>query len=252
MLAKIIVPANSEVGPVAATIGAARGEGEEEWDSDPGASFHMSHTRAGTTAYKGAPAATTVEIADGTILPVDGFGTVEVDLNQSGTTTKSVKMVVVAYVPGLLWNLLSTRKAVEQWGKLLAYYKTKAVLGFPGEESLVFNFCPRKGLFSATGVRRTPGQGAALALAAKTAEATRIETTGHWGLCADVRRGVSQGAALAVAVKAYDKVKVHRVLAYPSEEITQKTAQAMGSAATDHWGFCEARLRGKAKRQAVQ
>ena len=107
------------------------------------------------------------------------------DLNQSGTMTKPVKMVPVAYMPGLLWNLLSTRKAVEQWGKLLAYYKTKAVLGFPGKESLVFYSCPRKGLFSATNVRRTLGQEAALVLAAKTAEAMRIETTGQSRLCAD-------------------------------------------------------------------
>ena len=38
---------------------------------------------------------TTVEVADGTILPVDGFETVEVDLDQPGTTTKPV--VVFAF-----------------------------------------------------------------------------------------------------------------------------------------------------------
>ena len=65
------------------------------------------------TAYKKAPAGTTVKVGDGTILSVDGFGTVEVDLNQSGTTTKPVKMGFVGYVPGLSRNLLSTRKAVE-------------------------------------------------------------------------------------------------------------------------------------------
>ena len=105
----------------------------------------MPYTQAGITAYKKAPAGQTVEVANGTILSVDGFGTVEMDMDQTGTTTKPVKMVFVAYVPGLLRNLLSTRKAVEQWGKALVYYKTKAVLEFPGEESLVFNFCPRKG-----------------------------------------------------------------------------------------------------------
>ena len=99
--------------------------------------------------------------------------------DQPGTTTKPVKMVSVAYVPGVSRNLLSTREAVEQRGKPLVYYKTKAVLGFPGEESLVFNSYPRKGLFSATGVRRTPSQGAALGLASKTAGAMRIETTGQ-------------------------------------------------------------------------
>ena len=43
----------------------------------------------------------TVEVADGNILPVDGFWIVEVDLNQPGSTTKPVKMIAVAYIPGL-------------------------------------------------------------------------------------------------------------------------------------------------------
>ena len=201
------MPANAEVGLVAATTGASRGDGKEEWDSDSGASFLMSHTQAGMTAYKKAPVGTTVEVADETILPVEGFGTVEVDLAQPGTTTKPVKTVSVAYVPGLSRNLLSTRKAVEQWGKPLVYYKTKAVLGFPGEELLVFNFCPRKELFSATGVRRTPSQGAALALTAKTTEAIRVETTGLWGPRVDVRQSSSQGAALALAAKTTEAMR---------------------------------------------
>ena len=138
------------------------------------------------TVYKKAPTGTTVEVADRTILPVDGFGIVEVDLDQSGTTTKPVKMVSVEYVPGLSWNLLSNRKAVKKLGTPLVYYETMALLAFLGEESLVFNFCPRKGLFSVTGVRRTPSQGAALGLAAKTAEGTRTEATDQWGPCADV------------------------------------------------------------------
>ena len=186
--------------PTAAMMGAARGDRKEEWEPDSGEIFHISHSRAGMIAYKKAPAGTTVEVANGTILPVDGFGTVEVDLDQPGTTTKPVKIVSIAYVPGLSRNLLSTRKAVEQWGKPLVCYKTKAVLGFTGEESLVFNFCLRKGLFSATGVRRTPSQGAALALAAKT-WAIRVGTTGQWRPRADVRRSSSQGAALALGAK---------------------------------------------------
>ena len=44
MLATINVLAILEVGPVAATIRAARGDGKEERDSDSGASFHMLHT----------------------------------------------------------------------------------------------------------------------------------------------------------------------------------------------------------------
>ena len=77
-------------------------------------------------------------------------------------------------------------------------------MGFLGKGSLVFNFCPRKGLFSAIGVRRTPSQRAALGLAANTAEATRVEATGQWGSCADVRRSPRQEGVLALAVKAHD------------------------------------------------
>ena len=118
-------------------MGAARSVRKEEWESDSGATFHMSHTRAGMSAYKKASPGTNVEIANGNILPVDGFGRIEVDLNQLGHATKMVKMDDLAYVPGLSLNLLSTIKAVEQWGKPLIYYRNKDVWGFPGEESLV-------------------------------------------------------------------------------------------------------------------
>ena len=100
---------------VPAMVGAARSDRKEEWESDSGATFHMSHTHAGMSAYKKASPGTNVEIADGNILPVDGFGRIEVDLDQLGHTTKVVKMDDVAYVPGLSRNLLSTIKAVEEW-----------------------------------------------------------------------------------------------------------------------------------------
>ena len=127
MLAKMKVPANCEVGLMAATIGAAHGDDEEQWNLDSDATLQMFHTRVGMTAYKKAPPGTTVDVTDGTILPVDEFGTIEMDLDQPGTTNKPMKMVAVAYVPGPSRNLLSARKSVEQWGKPLVYYKTKAV-----------------------------------------------------------------------------------------------------------------------------
>ena len=173
---------------------------------------------------------------------------------------------------------------MEQWGKPHVYYKTKAVLGFPGGDSLVFNFCRRKELFFDTGVRRISSQGAALALTTKTGEAIRVEMTGQWGpradvrwsssqgvalalavttaeamrtatcqwgLCADVRWSTRQGALLVVAAKARDVMKLHDVLVDPSKEITQKKVQAMGVVMTGQSGPCEARLQMKTKRQAV-
>ena len=158
------------------------------------------------------------------------------NLDQPGNTTKMVKMDDVAYGPRLSRNLLSTVKAVEQWGKPLIYYRNKAVLGFPGKESHVFKFCPRKGLFSATGARRIPRQEVAL-------EANLTEN----GL---VR--IASGTALATrAGVSRDVMEVHRMLAHPSEDITRKTAEMMGIETTGQWGACETCFQAKAKRHAV-
>ena len=234
MLAKLTVPVVPEVRAVAAMGGAARSDRKEEWESDSGATFHMSHTRAGMSAYKKASPGTNVEIADGNVLPVDEFGRIEVDLDQPGRTTKMVKMDDVAYVPGLFRNLLSTVKAVEQWRKPLINYRNKAVLGFPGEESLVFKFCPRRGLFSATGSKRIPRQEAALE-----------ENLTENGLVK-----IASGAVLRASASR-DVMEVHRMLAHPSEDITRKTAEMTGIETTGQWGACETFVQAKAKRHAV-
>ena len=236
MLAKLTVPAVPEVRAVAVMVGAARGDRKEEWESDSGTTLHMSHTRLGMSAYKKAWPGTTVEIADGNILPVDGFGRIEVDLDQAGNTTKMVKMDDVAYVPGLSRNLLSTIKAVEQWSKPLIYCRNEAVLGFPGEETFVFKFCPRKGLFSATGARRIPRQKVALEENSIENGLVRIAT----GTALTMRAGVSR-----------DVMEAHRMLAHPSEGITRKTAEMMGIETTGQWRACETCFQAKAKRHAV-
>ena len=100
-----------------------------------------------TTAFKKASPGTTVEVADGTILPIDRFGTTEVDLDQPSTTTKSVKMVAVAYLPGFSRNLLFTPKVMDQWDKPLIYYKTKAVLGSRGRDRSFLISSPAKNCF---------------------------------------------------------------------------------------------------------
>ena len=68
MLAKLTGPAVPEVKAVAAIMGTARGDRKEECESDSGATFHMSHTRAGMSAYEKASPGTNAEIADGNIL----------------------------------------------------------------------------------------------------------------------------------------------------------------------------------------
>ena len=237
MLAKPTVPVVPKVRAVAAMVGAARSDRKEERDLDSGATFHTSHTRAGMSAYKKASLGTNVEIADGNILPVDGFGRIGVDLDQPGYTTKMVKMDDVAYVPGLSRNLLSTVKAVEQWGKPLICYRNKTVFGFPGEESLVFKFCPRKGLFPATGARRIPRQEAALGANLTVNGVVRIAS----GTALAMRAGVS-----------CDVMEVHRMLAHLSEDITRKTVEMIGIETTGQWeAACETCFQAKAKRHTV-
>ena len=236
MLAKLTVPAVPEVRAVAAMVRAARSDRKEEWESDFGATFHMSHTHAGMSAYKKASPGTNVEIADSNILPVDGFGRNEMDLDQPGHTTKMVKMDDVAYVPGLSRNLLSTIRAMEQWGKPLIYDRNKAVLRFPGEESLVFKFCPRKRLFSATGARRIPRQEVALGANLTENGLARIAS----GTALAMRAGVSR-----------DDMEVHRMLAHPSEDITRKATEMMGIETTGQWGACETCFQAKAKGHAA-
>ena len=100
-------------------------------------------------ACKKTPTGTTVEVPDGTSLPVDGFGTIEVDLDQPGTTTKPVKMVSVTYMPHLSWIQLSTHKAMEQWGKPLVYYKKKeGCFRVPGGGVTCFKLLPPQGIIS--------------------------------------------------------------------------------------------------------
>ena len=147
-----------------------------------------------------------------------------------------VKMDDVACVPVLSRNLLSTIKAVGQWRKPLIYYRNKAVLGFTGEESLVFQFCPRKGLFLATGARWIPRQ--EVALGANLTENGLVRTASGTALA--MRAGVS-----------HDIMEVHRMLAHPSENITRKTAEIMGIETTGQWGACEPCFQAKAKRHAV-
>lgn len=102
-----------------AMVGAARGDMKEEWELDSVATLHMPHVRTGMSDYKKAFPETTVDIANGNVLPLDGFGRIEVDLGQPRHTTKMVKIDEVAYLPGLSQNPLSALKAEGQWAQRL-------------------------------------------------------------------------------------------------------------------------------------
>ena len=119
-------------------------------------------------------------------------------------------------------------------GEPLIYYRNKAVLGFPGEESLVFKFFHRRGLSSATGARRIPRQEAALKA----------------NLTKNGLMKIASGAAPRASASR-DVMEVHRMLAHPSEDITRKTAVIMGIETMGQWGACETCFQAKVKRHAV-
>ena len=83
------------------------------------------------------------------------------DLDQLSTTTKPVKMISVAHVPGLSRNLLSARKAVEQWVKSSPTTKPRLFWGSWGRNRCL-GFTTR--MFSCLGNRRL-ASGVTVALA---------------------------------------------------------------------------------------
>ena len=63
---------------------------------------------------------------------------------------------------------------------------------------------------------------------------------------------IASGTALGMrAGTSRDVMKVHRMLAHPSEGITRKTAVMMGIETTGQWGACETCFQVKVKRHAV-
>ena len=102
----------------------------------------------------------------------------------------------------------------------------------PGRGSLVFNFCPRKGLVSATVVKRTLNQGAALTLAAKTARVIKVGTTGKWGFREDVRRSSSQEVKLALATKTAEAMRTMTGQWEPCADVRRSPSQGAALAVT--------------------
>ena len=160
---------------------------------------------------------------------VDKFGTIEMDLDQLGTTTEPVKMVAVAYVPGTMRTLVSTRNAVEQWGRSLV-----GVARFQLQPPQVIVFCNRcetdPESRGAAGVGKKNGSGEENRDDGRVGALHRCETE------PESTSGVGFGGE-----SARDNRGTRCVLAHPCEEMTQKKVQVTGIVTTGQWGFFEAR-----------
>ena len=110
MLAKTRVDKPAGAGLWACDDTTTAGGSGERWISDSGATESMTPDPTGFEIYETAPPGRTVEMGDGTLLPVAGYGDLRLKIEQDdadGGQTRDLMLRRTAHVPGLRLNLLS-------------------------------------------------------------------------------------------------------------------------------------------------
>ena len=92
-------------------------EGFEMWNVNSGSTEHMTPDATALKEFKPAAPGDMVKVADKTLLPVQIYGGLKLELQQPGAIT-AVTLQNVAHVPALRCNLLSTRRVNERSGEL--------------------------------------------------------------------------------------------------------------------------------------
>ena len=165
----------------------------ERWIADSGSTEHMTPDVTAFTEYKSEAPGDMADITGKTLLPVQGYGGLTLELQQPGSTT-AVTLPNVAHVPALGCNFLFTRRASERSGEPFVNYPTKAQLGLG--KSTICTF--RLGKYGLLKVMER-----------------RCSNTGN--------RALSTRALLSRGV-----MEAHRLLGHPSEQITRDTAKQLG------------------------
>ena len=191
-------------------------EGFESWIADSGSTEHITPDATALKEYKPAAPGDTVEVADKTSLPVQGYGGLTLELQQPDSIT-AITLQNVAHVPALGCNLLSTRRASERSGEPFINYPNKAQLGL-GKNTICTFHLGESGLVGVMGRR-----------------------------CSNTEnRALSSRALLSRGV-----MEMHRLLGHPSEQITRDTAKQLGVQLSGSWTPCVACSKAKARRNAV-
>ena len=191
-------------------------EGLEMWNANSDSIEDMTPDATALTEYKPAALGDMVEVADKTLLPVQEYGGLTLELQQPGGIT-AVTLQKVAHVPALRRNLLSTRRASERSGEPFVNYPNKTQLGL-GKNTICTFGLGETGLFEVMGRR-----------------------------CSNTEnRALSSRALLLRGV-----MEMHRLLGHPSEKITRDTAKKLGVELSGPWTPCVACSKAKARRNAV-
>ena len=93
-------------------------EGFHRWIADSGSTKYMTPYVTAFTEYNPAAPRGMVEVADKTLLPVQGYSGLTLELQQPDGIKNNVTLQNVAHVPALGRNLLSTRRAREKFDQL--------------------------------------------------------------------------------------------------------------------------------------
>lgn len=143
------------------------------WIVDSGATTHQCHIREAFLDLAPLPSPVSVRIADSTVLPASGVGVVEINTFDTSGVQRSIRLSRCLFVPGLGYNLFSTKTATRH-GATFLQTATSTTMTTPN--GLTFKFEDRDGLdvFPAT-----PPQDAQLALASTTKTALLHARWGH-------------------------------------------------------------------------
>ena len=157
MLAKTRVdkPAGAGLWACDDTDATVSGSGER-WISDSGATENMTPDPTGFKRYETAPPGRTVEMGDGTLLPVAGYGDLRLKIEQDdadGGQTRDLLLRRAAHVPGLRHNLLSAAQLSATFEHPMQLWPQAAVFRCQRDgQSVIFRKSARR-LFEATARR---------------------------------------------------------------------------------------------------
>ena len=172
----------------------------------------MTPNPTGFERYETAPPGRTVEMGDGTLLQVAGYGDLRLKKEQDdedGSQTRDLVLRRAAHVPGLRHNLLSAAPLSATFEHPMQLWPQAAVFKCPRDgQSVIFKKSARR-LFEATARRR-----------------------------ATVDRA-SAKALVAARPTSCDTMMFHQLVGHPGEDLTRRTAQVVGLPLTGKWNACE-------------
>ena len=192
--------------------------------SDSGATENMTPDPTGLKKYETAPPGRTVEMGDGTLLPMAGYGDPCLKIEQDdadGGQTRDLILKRTAHVRGLRHNLLSAAQLSATSQHPIQLWPRAAVFRDPRDgQSVIFRKSAWR-LFEATARRSA------------------------------IVDQASTKALVAARPTTCDIMMFHQLVGRPGEDITRRTAQMAGLRLTGKWNACEKCSETRVMRHAV-